>query len=70
MYKLFILAILLSSCAASYPEQAAAPQQVASLEADEPETIDSDKFTLWLADYKKRAIKVAQLKVLWINPLK
>lgn len=54
VYKLFILAILLSSCAAGYNQQ-----QVASIETESTETADSafeDGFAVWLADFKERAV--------------
>lgn len=63
MYKLFIIAILLSSCAASYPQGYPGGNQVASIDnsvvedADEEAApIDNAAFNKWLEDFKKRAI--------------
>ena len=57
LYKLFVLSILLSSCAASYSQQ-----QVASIE--QPSAISdiseddafAQGFEVWLADFKQRAV--------------
>ncbi len=53
LYKLFILAILLSSCAAGYHQ----PQEVANIEQNALETqaVDND-FDVWLASFKERAV--------------
>ena len=54
IYKLFIVAILLSSCAAGYK----APRQIASVEAGSAETATTNAdFQQWLAGFKERAIQ-------------